>query len=49
MRIADVNPRRITDFANSNHKKYFALNNIINDRKPIATVNPINHEITYSK
>lgn len=48
LKISDVNPRRQTEVTQGNYLKYMALNNSNFDRKPLATVNPINHEIQYS-
>jgi hypothetical protein len=42
------NPKRLTEVANDYHHKYFELNHRIQERKPVAMMNPINHEITFS-
>ena len=49
LKISEVNPRRMTDVMQSQFSKYHALNKSVLDRKPIAYINPINHEITYNK
>jgi hypothetical protein len=48
MRVAETNPRRLTEHANNYHNKYLELNLKFNSKKPIAIVNPINHEISFT-
>lgn len=47
------NPRRASDISMSYHEKYFALNNSIipgnKTKNQLPMVNPINHEVTFSR